>query len=485
MPKGWAGTTIADIADTRLGKMLDAAKNKGDAVPYLRNVNVRWGAFDLSNLFNMRVTSDEYDELAVQDGDLFVCEGGEPGRSAVWRSGPQRIVFQKALHRIRPLGGVEPDYLARHLKHAVDSGAVSHLLTGTTIRHLPQIALQRIQVNVPPKAEQRRIVTKLDALTARLARARAELDRVPLLAARLRKEALSKAIAGQLVDGLDQNGWSKSDYGAISARRKAYIGARRGSRLHTGLDTTLGWLSGKQSGWLGCRLADVVTLRVGYAFKSTDFKKGDGIPLLRGANVAPGTVDWTDRVCLPSQIAMNFSQYALSKGDIVIAMDRPIISTGLKVAQIDEDSAGSLLVQRVANLRPTEWILADYLLLILRSPLFIKQIEEHSTGSDLPHISANDILTTSAPLPPLRVQQSICDTVSATFARADRLESEAARARALLDRLEAAILAKAFRGELVPQDPNDEPASVLLDRIRAERAAAPKSKRGRRAAADA
>jgi hypothetical protein len=71
------------------------------------------------------------------------------------------------------------------------------------------------------------------------------------------------------------------------------------------------------------------------------------------------------------------------------------------------------------------------------------------------------------------------------FARADRLEAEAARARALLDRLEAAILAKAFRGELVPQDPNDEPASVLLDRIRAQRAAAPKPKRGRRASSAA
>lgn len=71
--------------------------------------------------------------------------------------------------------------------------------------------------------------------------------------------------------------------------------------------------------------------------------------------------------------------------------------------------------------------------------------------------------------------------IETAFARADRLEAEAARAKALLDRLEAAILAKAFRGELVPQDPADEPASVLLDRIRAERAAAPKPKRGRRA----
>ena len=76
----------------------------------------------------------------------------------------------------------------------------------------------------------------------------------------------------------------------------------------------------------------------------------------------------------------------------------------------------------------------------------------------------------------------IVKRLESIFARADRLETEAARARALLDRLEAAILAKAFRGELVPQNPAEEPASVLLDRIRAQRAAAPTAKRGRRSA---
>lgn len=161
LPKGWASATIADIADTKLGKMLDAAKNKGDAVPYLRNVNVRWGEFDLSDLFDMRVTPEEYAELAVQDGDIFVCEGGEPGRSAVWRLGEQRLVFQKALHRIRPLAGIEADYVVCHLKHGAATGVLSDLLTGTTIKHLPQVGLQRIKMAVPPAAEQRRIVTKL------------------------------------------------------------------------------------------------------------------------------------------------------------------------------------------------------------------------------------------------------------------------------------------------------------------------------------
>jgi len=77
-------------------------------------------------------------------------------------------------------------------------------------------------------------------------------------------------------------------------------------------------------------------------------------------------------------------------------------------------------------------------------------------------------------MPPIEEQQEIVRFVHATFTHADRLEAEATRARTLLDRLESAILAKAFRGELVPQDPNDEPASVLLERIRTQRAATSK-----------
>ncbi len=100
----------------------------------------------------------------------------------------------------------------------------------------------------------------------------------------------------------------------------------------------------------------------------------------------------------------------------------------------------------------------------------------------MPKISGPTLKELPIPVPSGSEQEQLLARIDAAFARADRLEAEAARARALLDRLEAAILAKAFRGELVPQDPADEPAAVLLDRIRAQRATAPAAKRGRRPA---
>lgn len=105
-----------------------------------------------------------------------------------------------------------------------------------------------------------------------------------------------------------------------------------------------------------------------------------------------------------------------------------------------------------------------------------------NTGSTIPQVNNTDISPLVIPLPPLAEQTEIVRRVEQLFAFADQLEARVKAAQVRIDRLTQSILAKAFRGELVPQDPNDEPASVLLERIKAQRAAVPKARRGRRAA---
>jgi type I restriction enzyme, S subunit len=209
LPPGWAWTKVGEIADVQLGKMLDKAKNRGTPTAYLRNINVRWGKLDLSDLLEMRFTEDEMDFFDIRDGDLIVCEGGEPGRAAVWRQGPTRLKYQKALHRVRTGAGVSPEYLAHFLRHAAHTDLLTPLLTGTTIKHLPRTAFLRLGLPLPPAAEQRRIVAKLDSLFARTRSAREELDRIAQLGAastrefgllgNLEKAILAKAFRGELV----------------------------------------------------------------------------------------------------------------------------------------------------------------------------------------------------------------------------------------------------------------------------------------------
>ena len=91
-----------EITESCLGKMLDAKKNKGEYQPYLANINVRWGSFDLEKLSLMRFEKDEEERYGIKYGDLIMCEGGEPGRCAIWRDELPNMKIQKALHRIRP-----------------------------------------------------------------------------------------------------------------------------------------------------------------------------------------------------------------------------------------------------------------------------------------------------------------------------------------------------------------------------------------------
>lgn len=158
---------------------------------------------------------------------------------------------------------------------------------------------------------------------------------------------------------------------------------------------------------------------------------------------------WDDEKRLSPTHVSDFKEYQLKAGDIAIAMDRPLISSGLKIAVVGPEDDGCFLVQRVASPICSSLVLPRYLWWLLNSPIFVEQIERHSTGSDLPHISSNDILTTQIPLAPIPEQREIVHRLETAFAWLDRVAAEHGNASRLLPKLDRAILAKAFRGELV------------------------------------
>jgi type I restriction enzyme S subunit len=166
LPLGWEWVRFGTIATTRLGKMLDAAKNRGVLKPYLRNTNVQWFRFELDDVKELRLAPEELDEFRLEDGDLLICEGGQPGRCAIWRSATEEMYFQKALHRARPNGGVLAEYLQMILRQDAVSGALEASFTGATIKHFPGDKLTAYVIPLPPVNEQHRIVAKVDELMA-------------------------------------------------------------------------------------------------------------------------------------------------------------------------------------------------------------------------------------------------------------------------------------------------------------------------------
>ena len=167
MSSEWPPVRLGDHVDSCLGKMLDAKKNKGTPQPYLGNSNVRWGKFDLVDLAEMRFESHEKERYGLRPGDLVVCEGGEPGRCAIW-NGTTGMKIQKALHRIRPKASFDSHYLYYWFCYAANIGLLEPYFTGTTIKHLTGKAVAALEVPQPPIRTQQMMVEVLRALDDRV-----------------------------------------------------------------------------------------------------------------------------------------------------------------------------------------------------------------------------------------------------------------------------------------------------------------------------
>lgn len=192
--------SLSELAEARLGKMLDKGKNTGEWVQYLRNVNVRWFAFDLDDLLEMKIEQSELANLSIKNGDVLICEGGEPGRCAVWKGGETHLVFQKALHRVRvDRSKLLPDWLAINLKHQADSSELDKLFTGSTIKHLTGSSLAKLEIPIPSVEEQTEIVRRVGILFDYADRLEARLQAARTAADRLTPALLAKAFRGELV----------------------------------------------------------------------------------------------------------------------------------------------------------------------------------------------------------------------------------------------------------------------------------------------
>lgn len=151
--KGWGEKKLIDIASTRLGKMLDAKQQTGKHVfPYLANFNVQWFRFNLVKLNRMDFSPEDQIEFELKNGDLLICEGGEVGRTAIWRNDIEKCFFQKALHCVRcNLEIVAPEYLAFVFYIRATKTKFSEVVGGSsTISHLTGVKLKRLLIPIPP-----------------------------------------------------------------------------------------------------------------------------------------------------------------------------------------------------------------------------------------------------------------------------------------------------------------------------------------------
>jgi len=457
-PKGWELSTIRELSATSLGKMLDAKRQTGrHPTPYLRNINVRWGAFDLDDVAAMDIEPHELDRVLARTGDVIACEGGEPGRAAVWNGEP--IALQKALHRIRPVEGVSPNYLALALRAQASTRELDRLFTGTTIKHLPQEKLRMVSVRLAPSAEQGRIVAAIEEAFSKLDAGEADLRNVRRLLNRMRDAILAAAVTGRLVP--------QDPTDTPAKKLLADLGVEVSDAPN---DESI------PHSWTWALLGDVSSIGGGIQKQPKRVPVENASPFLRVANVGRGRLDLGD----VHQIELfdgELTRYGLAPGDLLVVEGNgspdQIGRSAIWHGEIDPCVHQNHLIR----VRPSEAVDPAYLELYWNSPSASRRVQAvASSTSGLHTLSTGKLKGLPVALPPLDEQTRIVAEVERQMSFIEACERSVVAALQQSAALRRSVLKAAFEGRLVPQDPADEPASVLLERIRAERAAAPKAK---------
>lgn len=433
LPTGWEWTTLGEIAETTLGKMLDRGKFTGNnLVPYLRNLNVQWGRFDLSDVATMEIPQDQHEDFGLKPGDLLVCEGGEIGRCAVWPGSPNYFAFQKALHRIRPYYGVEAKYLRFTLEHLNNINLLASFATGSTIKHIPQQQLRRLPVPLAPSREQQNIVAALEDHLSRLD-AGSEFTNT----ASRRIELLKRSLLNDYFS--PREGVDTVNVGDVIADSK---GGWSRSREHT-------------------------------------VPAGSGVPYLKMQNItADGYLSTSDITWVLAD-SREREKYGLKVGDVLFNNKNSAELVG-KTALVDNSVADWVFNENITRIRLQSRVIPEFFVRQLNSPRFKHILTSMlSASTNVAAIYTRDLRRAPFWLPDTDTQQRLINRFKSIDSLVRPARETLVRSKREHDHLRRSLLAEAFAGRLVTQDPKDEPASVLLERIRNQRATALKAKRTR------
>jgi type I restriction enzyme S subunit len=219
-------------------------------------------------------------------------------------------------------------------------------------------------------------------------------------------------------------------------------------------------------GWTWASAAEVVdpSADIVYGIVQPGPPLEDGVPYIRGTDIQDGVILISQLLRTSTEIAERYERASLRGGDVLLGIIR-----ATKVAIVPDELLGANITQGTARFRPGHSITTAFLAGWLESPMAQRWLHDHYRGIDMPGLNLKDVRQVPVPVAPLAEQDAVAKAIRAAISKWRTITDASELSQRRLTHLDSAILAKAFRGELVPQDPNDEPASALLERIRAER----------------
>jgi type I restriction enzyme, S subunit len=436
LPKGWVETNFANISDyIQRGK--SPKYTECSDYPVVNQKSVRWFGIEEQHLKYVHPEQwEKWDEQRyIKVGDILWNSTGTGTIGRACFVDIQQIKKAKVVDShvtiVRTNTNIESRFAFYWIMHPEIQGAISGIYNGSTNQvELSKKVVETTKFLLPPLGEQKRIVEKLDQVLAQVDTIKARLDSIPAILKRFRQSVLAAAVSGKLTEE-----WRGSCDVQFPWRVKDLINVSR--NIVDCPHSTPKWTDENTGN---------------YCIRTTGFN--------------PFYLDFSKQGFVSNEVyEERIKRLEPQEGDILYSREGTVgiacqIPKGVKLC----------LGQRMILIRANKEVGSRYLTLVLNSEHILRIVKSLTIGSTAPRVNMKDIKTYPIPVPSLAEQTEIVRLVDQYFAFADTIEQQVQKAQQRVDKLTQSILAKAFRGELVPQNPDDEPADQLLKRIAAARA---------------
>lgn len=477
----WIVCKVGELIKVKNGYAFKSTDYTKEGFPIIRISEINNGKIDLKNAVRIPKSKVNYD-FQVNKGDLLMAlSGATTGKVGVFNNDEvcfqnQRVGNFKIINEESLIKGFR-NYFILSKRKEIELAAY-----GGAQPNISGSELEEMDFPLAPLNEQKRIVKKLDNLLTQVDESKKRLEKIPVILKRFRQSVLNTAITGELTKDWRERNFDTENGEQLYEKIQNHIdewfqkesqkavkqGKRKpkNQRSNPKARYIVEELSEIPSNWKYSRLEDLCYL-VSDGTHKTPVYLSDGKKFLSVKNVRPFKIFDTDIKYISNE-EYNFINARCNpeKGDILYTK---VGATYGYAAKVNLDYPFSIFVS-LALIKPVkEFFTSDYCEVVMNSELVFQQARSRISGIGTPDLHLIEIRDFRIPLPPQKEQKEIVKRVEALFKKADEIEERYKKAKAYVDKLTQSILAKAFRGELVLQDPNDEPAEKLLERVKAEK----------------
>ncbi|MBD2681729.1 MULTISPECIES: restriction endonuclease subunit S [Nostoc] len=467
LPEGWEWITLEEIASHVSGVAFKSGDFTNYGIQVIRLGNVYKGELNLSREPVFLPENFLSSNFIVKPGDIVISQTGtrfkrDYGYFVLIPNDAPKLFLNQRLLAITCHPLINSKYIVLASKFKVYQDYFFSQETGGVNQGNVGVAgVMKGPVPLAPINEQKRIVAKIEELNDRTQKAKEALDSIPQLCDRFRQSVLAAAFRGDLTADWREENLDVEPASILLEKLK-----KRSPQLENDLSEYD--LSDIPDSWIWINVESIGDVKGGKRLPKGEslVDENTGYPYIKAGNLKNGTVILSEIQFIPKHIQPLIKNYTVASGDVYITIvgacigDAGIIPTELDGANLTENAA------KICNLFV---INNEYLSLWLRSSLCQEIIKSKILSAAQGKLALTRIKTLPIPLPPIQEQLEIISRVRDLVNFTVRMTQCYISMNPKLDQLNQSILAKAFRGELVPQDPDDEPASVLLERIRAER----------------